>query len=93
MVNLQYFVLTYVDDFMGIKLKCKVWQAYHTLENLLKDVGANEALEKAVPPFSIIEFLGTGLNLDTLMLFVTEEKMMAIMSELELWIHKKYMTR
>ena len=94
MVNLEYFVLNYVDNFfMGIELEQKVWQPYSTLGNLLWDLGVDESHEKAVQPCGIIEFLGTGFDLNMLTLFVTEQKMEELMLELENWINKTSMTR
>ena len=63
MQDLQYFLANYVDDFMGLEHYTKVWSAYVTLGNLLRDIGADEAIEKAVPPSEVIEFWGCGLTL------------------------------
>ena len=78
----------YVDDFMGLELQKKVWLAYETLGNLLRDVGVSEAEDKAVPPLQIVEFLRTGFDLIHQILFVTTEKLKQLLEELELWIHK-----
>ena len=78
---------------MGRKNDECVWAAYATLGNLVQDLGVDEAHDKAVPPTDIIEFMGTGFDLNTLTLFVTEQKMQDLMKELEVWITRTHMTR
>ena len=82
-----------MDDFMGIKLKEQVWQAYNALGNLLRDLRVSEAPEKAVPPAEVEEFLGTGFDLLTEVLFATEKKLQALREELGMWINKETMKR
>ena len=55
---------------MGIEKEAIVWQAYNTPGNLLKDLGVQEAEDKAVPPAQVVEFLGTGFDLVKQILFV-----------------------
>ena len=92
MTNLQYYSKNYVDDFMGIELQQKAWQAYNSLGCLLRDLGIKEAGDKAVPPTTVIEFLGTGFNLNKLVMFVIEGRMQLLMQELQEWVDKTTMT-
>ena len=89
--NLQHFVLNYVDDFMGLDTETNAWMAYQTLGNLLRDLGIDESLEKAIPPSEIVEFLGVLFNLREMTMSVTSERMQEFKEELDRWyIGKKY---
>ena len=92
MANVNYYTQNYVDNFMGIECDQQVWAAYNTLGNLLRNLRVKEAEDKVVLPTSILEFLGTGFDLDTFLLFTTPQKLAKIMQELETWIHKTTMT-
>ena len=58
MKNIDHYVANYVDDFMGIDVESRAWQAFHTLNYLLRDLGVLESENKAIPPSDVIEFLG-----------------------------------
>ena len=79
MTNLHY----YVDDFMGIEIPERAWQAYNALGNLLRDMGVSEAKQKSVPPCTIIEFLGVLYNLQNQTISVTPERMQELLLELQ----------
>ena len=94
MQNIQYFVANYVDDFMGIETPERVWQAYNTLENLLRDLGIIEAPDKAVPPSVIVEFLGVLFNFLEMTISVTPDRIRELSRELKNWtLHKTYTRR
>ena len=59
--NMEYFLLNYVDDFLGAEHKEQAWKAYKFLTNLLRDLKADTSPEKLVPPTTRIEFLGNHL--------------------------------
>ena len=63
MLNIEYFVANYVDDFMGLDSQHRIWASFNTLRNLLRDLGASEACEKAVLPTHALEFLGVLFDL------------------------------
>ena len=89
MRRLQYFVANYVDDFMGLEPISKAWQSYQTLGNLLRDVGAQEAMEKAVPPSEVVEFLGVWFDLAKGTISITEERIQQLQNELDRWASKR----
>ena len=93
MTNLDYYSKNYVDDFIGIEHRETEWEAYDALGNLLRYLGVKEAQDKAVSPAMITEFLGTGFDLERLVLFVMEGKLQEIQQEVEKWIHKESMNR
>ena len=82
MNNIQYFVANYVDDFMGLELSHKAWQAYNALGNLLRDLGIDESLDKAIPPSEEIEFLGVLYNLAKQTISVTPQRLHQFEQEL-----------
>ena len=85
MENLQYFVLNYVDDFMGLEEENKAMEAYIALGNLLRDLRLDESPDKAVPPTEVIEFLGIQFNLKKMVISVTPQKLADILRELQKW--------
>ena len=89
MQNLEYFLLNYVDDFMGLEHVNKVWHAYQALGNLLCDIGADESPEKAVPPDTVVEFLGVLFDFMNMTISVTLDRLVQLQKELNDWIHKK----
>ena len=93
MRNLAYFVLNYVDDFMGVEHETKIWQSYHTMDNLLRDIGAEEAKEKAVEPTDVIEMLGILFNFRDMTMGITPSRKAEILTELEWWVHTPDYTR
>lgn len=93
MADMGFEVSNYVDDFMGIELITDIWQAYGTIKNLLRDVGVNEALDKAVPPCYIIEFLGILFDLLTLTMSIPADKMQDLRLEVSHWLNKSMVSR
>ena len=93
MCNIGYFVANYVDDFMGLDKEPKIQYSYEAFGRLLRDLGVNEAEDKAVPPNEIIEFLGVLFNFLNMTIGVTEERKTKILLELRTWKHKKTTSR
>ena len=60
--QLEYFLLNYVDDFVGAELAQKAWAAYAALTQPLLSLGVETAKEKIVPPTTRLEFLGITLK-------------------------------
>ena len=56
--TLKYFILNYVDDFVGAEEKVNIWKAYRALENLLQSLRVETSKDKIVPPATRLEFLG-----------------------------------
>ena len=93
MNNLNYFVFNYVDDFMGVEHKTRVYSAYSTLGNLLRDLGATEAEDKAAPPSEVVEMLGILFNFKNLTMSVTSNRLKEIRCELLWWLRTETFTR
>ena len=85
MNNLKYFLVNYIDDFMGLEKWSNVWSSYRTLGRLLRDIGAKEANEKAVPPCTVLEFLGVLFDLVNMTIGVMEQRKLDLLQELRTW--------
>ena len=93
MVNLDYFVVNYVDDFMGLDLPKKAQHGYQALGHLLRDLGVSESEKKSIPPSDIIEFLGVLYNLAEQTISITPERLQELLLELEKWTYRTSTTR
>ena len=93
MQNIDYVIYNYIDDFMSIDFYQRACSSYSTLGNLLRDLGVNEAEDKAVPPSQILEFLGIIYNFITMMISIPQEKLQEIKQELRSWSHRQVMTK
>ena len=88
-----YFLLNYVDDFIGADLEVVAQKSYDTFGRLLSALGVQEATTKAVPPSTIIEFLGVGFDVIKQVMFVTEDRMVELADELDKWYVDKLIQR
>ena len=88
-----YFLLNYVDDFMGVEYASKAYQAHGALVRTLRDVGLHRSAKKSVPPSVIIEFLGNLFNSEKMTIGVTPQRVHELMILLEQWRFKSCTTR
>ena len=93
MCNINHFIANYVDDFMGLGKPPKVWTGFITLQNLLRDLGASEALQKTIEPTTQLEFLGVWFNMEDMTISVTKERMEELEMELEDWSKREKYSR
>ena len=91
--QLQFFLLNYVDDFLGAEHKDRIWKAYEFLTQLLRNLRIDTAPEKVVQPTSRIEFLGTIFDSQTMTIEVPPDKMEDIKRELGEWEKKTKASR
>ena len=91
--QLQYFLLNYVDDFVGAELREHIWQAYNALNTLLENLRVDVPQEKLVPPTTRLEFLGITFDSTTMTMEISEQKIQDIMTELRTWLYKGSATR
>ena len=86
--QLGYFLLNYVDDFVGGEEQRLIEAAYQALTNILQDLGVNTSPNKIVPPTTRLEFLGITFDSDTMTMEISAEKMREIKQELTTWLYK-----
>ena len=84
--QLQYFLLNYVDDFVGAELKQRAWAAFNALTTLLEELRVETSKEKIVPPTTRMEFLGITFDTNTMTVEISEDKMQEIKLELGSWL-------
>ena len=84
-----FFVLNYVDDFAGTEEgQERATISYNDMGELLSNLRIQENADKVVPPAQEISFLGTGINARKQILFVTDERLAELKTELAKWSHK-----
>ena len=91
--QVEYFLLNYVDDFVGAEEDTKAWDAYVFLTNLLENLEVQTSPEKRVPPTTRLEFLGTTFDSQKMTMEVPPKKLTEITQELAKWINKTNATR
>ena len=86
--QMQYFLLNYVDDFVGAEHREQIWQAYTALTQLLEALGVETSENKIVPPTTQLEFLGITFDTETMTIEISEEKLEDIKEELATWLYR-----
>ena len=81
--KLEYFLLNYVDDFVGAEYRGTIWAAYKALSHLLNKLGVETSMEKIMPPTTRLEFLGITFDSDTMTMEILQEKITEIKQELD----------
>ena len=72
--QLHYFLLNYVDDFVGAELQDTIGAAYKALSQLLENLKVKTAKDKIVPPTTRLEFLGITFDSNTMTMEISQEK-------------------
>ena len=75
MEKVQYFILNYVDDFVGAETLHKVWQAFEMLTKVLRELQVDTAPDKVIAPTTRLEFLGIIFDSETMTMEVPEDKL------------------
>ena len=91
--QLEFFLLHYVDDFVGAEHRDRIWEAYNVLEGLLQQLKVEIANDKLVPPTTKLEFLGVTFDSERFIMEISEEKMADIQKELDTWLYKQSATQ
>ena len=91
--RLQYFILNYVDDFLGAEHKTRIWEAFNHLMHLLEEIRVDIAPEKVVPPTTRLEFLGITMDSQTMTMEIPEDKIEEIRTELKSWLYRNKASR
>ena len=91
--RLSYFLLNYVDDFVGAEKRNIIWQAYQALTRVLEKLWVDVSLEKLVPPTTRLEFLGVTFDSTSMTMEISQEKLEEIKQELQRWLYKQSASR
>ena len=82
-------ILNYADDFAGAESKLDTAQlSFETLGHLLSELGLIESVSKACPPSTTMVYLGVKFNTVTMSMYVEDEKIVELKSELVKWSRK-----
>ena len=88
-----FFMLNYVDDFLGAELAEHIWQAYKYLTQLLEEIKIGISKEKLVPPTTRLEFLGITFDSDKMTMELPQDKVEDLQVELGSWLYKTMASR
>ena len=88
--QMTYFLLNYMDDFIGVEYLSRVQNAHQALIQLLRDIGAQRSVHKSVAPTQVIEFIGNFFNTIDLTIGVTLARKIDILRELDKWREKTW---
>ena len=87
-------VCNYVDDIGGVQAaKARAEEAFLALGELLKDLGLQESVKKAVAPTTEITYLGVQFNSVSMQMSVPPEKLCEIKEEIRRWERKTTITK
>ena len=86
---MNYFLLNYVDDFIGCEYESRVEDTHKALIRLLDNIGIDRSVKKSVAPTQVIDFLGNLVNTIDMTIGVTPNRKTEILAELERWKFKK----
>ena len=83
--QLQFFLLNYVDDFVGAELLDKIWQSFDALTNLLDTLNMETSQDKIVTSTTRLEFLGITFDSNKMTMEISQQKLEEIKRELDTW--------
>ena len=87
--NWGYFLMNYLDDFMGAEHKDRVQKAFPEVMGLLRRIRVGISDSKTVEPTTCIEALGVWLDSESQIMTITGERLNEIMNILEQWRYKR----
>ena len=76
--QMQFYMLNYVDDFLGIEYRSQIFEAHAAFIRLLENIGIKRSIKKSIPPAQVIEFVGNLVDTINMTLGVMP-------CELEMW--------
>ena len=85
--------VNYIDDLAGATKWSQAWQAFEFLIELLKMLNIRESEHKRCIPDVSMTFLGVNINTITLLLTLTNERLMEIRAETRKWLSKSNVSR
>lgn len=93
MNKMGYFLLNYLDDLHGCELEDKVWDSFHALIRLMRDINRDIAHSKTTEPTDVIEVLGIWFDVVLQIIVVSPDRMSEIMLLFDDWRFKSHATK
>lgn len=90
--NRGYDLANFLDDLASCERESVAQLAYCILGEIIQAVGLQESSHKACEPKVEMVFLGTGLNTETMTLFITPDRVEELLSILQQWQNKDHAT-
>ena len=91
--QMEYFIVNYVDDSLGVEYLARAKESHRAFVNLLDNLCVQRSQKKSVAPTEIVEFLGNLINTVDMTIGVTPQRKIQVLKELEQWHHRKVCTR
>ena len=83
-----YWSINYLDDFGSAETKENAQSSYLLLKRILKSIGVDESVEKAVEPTTRMDFLGNLLDTVSMTIEVTPERIAELEELFIIWEKK-----
>ena len=92
MAQKGFLATNYTDDIIGHSVVSKSYESFHTLRDLLLELGFDISEKKVVKPATKVTCL--GIDIDTLQFTVSipPEKTAEILTECQMWANKQVCT-
>ena len=91
--SMGYYLLNYVDDFLGTEHESKITQSHQALLRTMRDTGITRSERKSVPPTQVVEFVGNLFDAGNMTIGITAQRKIDVLRELEKWRNKDTCTR
>ena len=89
-----FISLNYSDDFGGLSATFdRAMLSFDVMGSLLAELGLSESLEKAVPPCTVLTYLGIEFNSEKLEMSINSTKCQELTQELKKWSRKTVATK
>ena len=87
-----YFLFNYIDDFIGVEVKQRIWKSFHTYIRLLQQLHIRESAEKWIPPTQVLNCVGTLVDGRNKTMSILPERKTELLSELHSWLNRENCT-
>ena len=90
--QLGFWSINYLDDFGSAELRDTAMSSFNAMSSIMRNIGAQEAEEKAVFPCTRMEFLGNTIDSQKMTLEVSDDRKTELMSLIDKWLVKDRFT-
>ena len=87
--KMGYWATNYLDDFGSAEPSSMAWDSFQAMRRTIKQLGAKEAVEKAVEPCTRMEFLGNTVDSIKMTIEVSEARKIELLNLIQIWLEQK----